>query len=87
MYEKCTELSIYKLLWYAVFKVAQRYCGTPSRFGGKILCVTREFGKKSCAAVRQKTVFGDSCCFGAAKIVRNTNGSRYACATLRSVCP
>ena len=49
----------------------------------KNLRVRRKFSKISCAAVRNKTVFGDYCYFGAAKIVRNMNGSRYACATLK----
>ena len=42
----------------AKIKVAQRCCGAPARMG-KILCVTCKFGKKSCAAVRFKTVFGN----------------------------
>ena len=36
----------------------------PYHVGKKILCVTHKRGKKSCGTVRNKTIFGDFCCFG-----------------------
>ena len=56
----------------------------PCSYGGKILCITRKNGKKSCAAVRNKTAFSDFCCSGIAKIVRNVNRSRNAPPTLKT---
>ena len=58
-------------------KVAQRCCGTPARVGKNLVRNTQK---------RQKIVrSGAFYCLGIAKIVRNMNRSRYACATLTNM--